>query len=347
MVADMDITLPRHRVVRRGIQAMTVAALLTFTACGGGDDSSTKDADKRSSESSTTAERGPSTTAAGSTAAAEAVLALPLDAEAPEGYRAAAEHCRAEAGTTDEDGTYRTWIGYAVPEAWKNAGFSGGGSGGPHDSQALKFDVDGGNSLHGMVEVGVDWDSRSPDGTLLDANGDPFSSFDYEITTMGDEKTTTQVTYDEVGSVDIGERSAELFYRDPAQSPDDLGTTAQYKARVIAYELPRNQRELDELTPSSFVVTVEFDAEDTPLESDVVEKILASFTMPQCTWDKILGDAELQLGVDLDGDGKARDAGDAQDELQENLDAMRDRMPPEARERYDEMRSRMEGSGDN
>jgi hypothetical protein len=343
----MDISLPRQRIAKRGIQAMTVAALLTFTACGGGgDDSSAKEANKRKTTTTAATDRGAPTTAAGSTAAAEPVLVLPLDAEAPEGFRAAAEYCRADPGTTDEEGTHRTWIGYAVPEAWKNAGFSGGGSGGPHDSQALKFDVDGGNSLHGMVEVGVDWDSRSPDGTVLDANGDPFTSFDYEITTMGDETTTTQVTYDEVGTVDIGEGSADLFYRDPAQSPDDLGTTAQYKARVAAYELPRNQGEPGELTPSSFVVTVEFDAEDTPLESDVIEKILGSFTMPQCTWDKVLADAELQLGVDLDGDGKTRDAEDAQAELQENLDAMRDRMPPEARERYDEMRSRMEGSAD-
>lgn len=344
----MNVELPTHRTARRGIQAMAVAALLTFTACGGGgDDSSRTESDKRSTTIAAAAERGSSTTAAGSTATAEPVLALPLDAEAPDGFRPASEHCRAEAGTTDEEGTYRTWIGHAVPEAWKSAGFSGGGSGGTHDSQALKFDVDGGNSLHGMVEIGVDWDSRSPDGTVLDSNGDPFESFDYEITTMGDETTTTQVTYDEVGTVDIGEGSAELFYRDPAQSPDDLGTTAQYKARVTAYELPRDRSNLGKLTPDSFVVTVEFDAEDTPLESDVIEQILGSFTMPQCTWDQVLADAELQLGVDLDGDGKARDADDARAELKEKLDAMRDRMSPEERERYDDMRSQIEGSGEN
>lgn len=343
----MDTRLPKHRVAKRGLQAVAVAALLSFSACGGGSDSATSESESDGDKSTVTTgnKAGSDTTEAGPTESVEPVLYLPLDAEAPSGFRAAAESCRADPSEPDPDGTYRTWIGYGVPEGWKNAGFSAGGSGGPHDNQALKFDVDDGNSLHGMVSVDVEWDDRHPDGTILDSNGDPWETFDYEVTYHGDTERTVEYTYDEVGTVDVGDGAADLYFFDPSQAPDDLGTTAHYKARVDAYELPQSQATLDESTPFSFVVTIEYDTEDESVTKDQVEQILGSLMMPQCTWDHILGDAELRLGVDLDGDGHARNADDAQEEMQENLDAMRDNLPPEAQKQYDEMREQLEEDG--
>lgn len=337
-LAGMTSTTPRP-FTKRGLSALAVAAVLTLASCGGGGDSASSDDDSGSVATTVAAESGSPTTTDGPTEAAEAVAHLPIDGEAQDGFRLGAASCAAETGDDD----YASWVVYGVPEGWVANGFSGGGSGGPHDSQELSFDIDGGNSDDGRVTVDVEWDSRSPDGTVLDVNGDPFESFDYEITIHGDETETHPISYEKVATVEVGEGEADLYYRDPTQNTEQLDTTAQYKARVTAYELPKNAPALDELTPYSFVVTVEFDTDDAALEQDMIESILGSFTFPQCTWDKILADAELRLGVDLDGDGHARNAEDAQAELQESLDELKDQLPPEARERMEEMERQLEG----
>lgn len=336
----MSSTRPRP-FTKRGLSALAVAAVLTLASCGGGGDGDTADGDAGSVATTVAGESGSSTTATdGPTESAEAVAHLPIGGEAQDGHRLGAASCAAE---TDDD-EYASWVVYSVPENWVANGFSGGGSGGPNDSQELSFDIDGGNSDDGRVTVDVEWDSRSPDGTILDVNGDPFESFDYEITIHGDETESHQIVYEKVATVEVGEGEADLYFRDPAQNTEQLDTTAQYKARVTAYELPKHAPALDELTPYSFVVTIEFDTDDAALEQDVIEAVLGSFTFPQCTWDRILADAELRLGVDLDGDGHARNAQDAQAELQESLAELEDQLPPEARERMEEMRRQLEGA---
>ncbi|HET8930486.1 MAG TPA: hypothetical protein VFN21_07510 [Acidimicrobiales bacterium] len=338
---------PRTRPsIRRGILALSVTSMLTLASCGGGGgDTSDSEQDKRSTTVAAASEKPTSSTDA-STTSAEAVAILPVGGEAPEGYRLGDASCDADGAQSDDtetDDTKRpTWIVYGVPEGWDAQGYSGGGSGGPQDSQELTFDTDGGNSSDGRVKIGVEWDSRMPDGTVLDVNGDPFESFDYDIEYMTEPEKNARITYDEVASVEVGDDSADLFFQDPAQNPEELGTTMQYKARVLAYELPKSSAELDETSQQSFVVTFEFDSEDVDLTQDDVEKILGSFTIPECTWDKVLADAELRLGVDLDGDGHARNAEDAQEEMQEKLDAMRDNLPPEAQKQYDDMREQLE-----
>lgn len=344
----MRTTKESRPFVRRGMQALAVVAILGLTSCGGGSDSSSSDTDSDSDKVTTTVadKSGSSTSTAAATKSAEAVAILPIGGEAPDGYRLGEASCDF-ADPNAEDAQYTSWIVYAVPEAWVVNGFSGGGSGGPNDSQDLSFDINGGNSSDGKVKIGVEWDSRKPDGTVLDANGDPFESFDYDIEYMTEPSKNTRITYEKVATVDVGDDSADLFFRDPAQNTEELGKSMQYKARVMAYELPRNSSELDQTTPHSFVVTFEFDSDDVDLTQTDIEKILGSFAIPECTWDKVLADAELHLGVDLDGDGHARNAEDAQKEMQDKLDAMRDNMPPEAQKQYDDMREQLEGDEGN
>lgn len=339
----MTEPLPAEPRARNRILVVLTAAMLTLASCGGGggsDDSS----DARTAETTVTeatdvedgdgdGEDAP----AGVVETAEAVSILPIGGEAPQGYRLGEASCAAEDDPDSETTERNTWIVYGVPEGWDPQGFTGGGSGGPHDSEEITFDTDGGNSSDGRVSVDVEWDSRSPDGTVLDANGDPFESFDYDYSVGSDEH---RVTYDRVATVQIGDGEADLFHLDPTQNTDMLGTDVEYKARVEAYEVPRNG-ELDQTTRYSFVVTVGFDGDDVELSQADVEEILGSFAMPQCTWDRILADAELMLGVDLDGDGHVRNADDAQAELQETLEGVRDGLPPEAQEQYDDMMEKM------
>ena len=53
----------------------------------------------------------------------------------------------------------------------------------------------------------------------------------------------------------IEDQDVDLYYRVPAQAPDDL-TQAQYKARINVVDLPKSQSEPDVSDVHSFVVTL-------------------------------------------------------------------------------------------
>ncbi len=336
-----------NSLLRRGLPAVCLALVLITAGCGGGGDDEAGDAQPTDAPTTVApVDEGADDDADGEAETAEAVAYLPIGSEPQEGMIQIAPSCDDDAddGDGNDDTDYRTWIVYDVDEAWKPTAMGSGGSGGPNDSENLTFLIDREDPRSPRVDVDIEWDSMGPDGTVLGDDGEPFESFDYTIEVYGGpgDERSTDISYESVGTFDVGDRETELFYRDPAQSEEDLGTTAQYKARVEAYALPMSPTNPSDLTEFSFVVTVEFDADEVDLAHEDIEAIVSSMTIPECTWNKILADTELITGRDLDGDGEVRDAADAQAELQEQLDEAMEDLPPEARERMEEMREQLQ-----
>lgn len=217
-----------------------------------------------------------------------------------------------------EEPDFSTWITYAVPESWRAAGRGrGGGSSMVGTDEDLTFGLDDSDGSRGRVKISINGDSRHADGSITENNGEPWETFDYD-SMIGDDSTT--ITYDSVATVQAGDQEAELFYLDQDQAPNHISRT-EYKLRLEALKLPHlNMENQYELMGDSFVVTFEFDKEDTPLDQEMVETIASSFVLPECTYDLTLLDAELMLGLDLNNDGHIRDADDVQEELAEMLE---------------------------
>ncbi|QGG96792.1 hypothetical protein [Actinomarinicola tropica] len=226
---------------------------------------------------------------------------LPATADVPSDFEVLPAACDAP----DGDGT---WITYAVPEDWDNTSRSGGGSGSPLSTSTELGFV---RPDAGDVSVDLEPESRMPDGTILDASGEEWESFDYEITTYsGDGETTTEVTFESRGTVTVGEQDVEIWVADQSQAPDELGST-EAKARVEVADLPNPAAgDEDKLRPASFVVTISWDAEDGDIDDATIGSIIESLTLPDCTRERIVALEEVQLGEDLDGDGEVSTAQD-------------------------------------
>jgi hypothetical protein len=148
--------------------------------------------------------------------APDPVAVLPFEVEIPSGYRMLAASCdvegtddldrpAGEASEPDDVSDYSTWITYAVPETWRSAGRSSGGSGSVTGTdEELTFRLDG---VDGEVDIAVEWDSRDYDGAITGPNGEPWKSFDYTSTSADDETT---ITYEKVATVQAGDQSADL-----------------------------------------------------------------------------------------------------------------------------------------
>ena len=313
----------RHLRIRphRAIPAIIAVGALTLAGCSSSDSTDTE-ADEAPAPQVQESDTETSVEEEAPITSAEAVALLPFDAEAPSGYTMVTAECPdTDEAAQAEDATlaerYRTPITFAVPETWSPMGQGSGGSGSITGTDVeLDFDTDSGV----RVTVDQEWDSFTMDGEIADDSGEPWESFDYEWSS-GDE--TTMITYDEVATVTIEDQEIALFSRDPAQAPEDL-TQAQYKARIDVFEAPRSQFEADATRVSSFVVTIEFAADDATITQDVVETIVGSYTIPSCTWDELIDEQELLLQLDLDGDGKVKTTAELQQELQEELEALQE-----------------------
>lgn len=265
---------------------------------------------------------------------------LPDETDVPSGFRMLPATC--EDGRPDdpdrtsqsnddtvegEEPDYSTWITYAVPDTWRSAGRSRGGSGGVTGSdEDLTFGLDGSDGSRGRVKVSVNWDSKDFEGTITDNSGEPWESFDHD-SSVGDDSTT--ITYNNVATVQAGDQEADLFYMDQSQAPNHVSST-KYKMRLTAFELPhRNADGEYELMAESFVATFEFDQKDAPLDQETVESIAGSFALPECSYDHALESAELILGLDLNNDGHIRDAEDVQEELEKMLEELEVEMEKE------------------
>lgn len=349
MVPVMTSLVESSRSLRRAFPVVALAAALGLSGCGSGtddtsaeptvdpglEDSNNPDSDEPSDSEEPAAADAP-----------EPVAVLPFEIEVPSGYRMLPARCepgypndperpRGESSdSSDDEADYSTWITYAVPETWESVGRGSAGSGSVTGSdEDLSFRVDRGDGSTGDVNIEIVWDNRDFDGNITDYNGDPWESFDYD-NQVGDDNTT--ITYENVATLGVGDQEAELFYRDPAQAPDDL-SVAQYRVRLDAFELPKNNTSGGyELVPQSFVVTFEFDNEKIPLDQATIESIVESFVLPECSWDGTLLDHELLLNLDLNGDGHIRDADDVQKELAEMQEGLEEQMEEQRKESSDE-----------
>jgi hypothetical protein len=307
--------------LRRLVPALIAVGALTLGACSSSSDDTSTDAGQESSTTTlSTDSESPDDTEP--MIEAEATALLPIDAEAPAGSTMVTADCTAteEAAQLDDAppaDVHRSPIVFAVPDTWAPMGSGSGGSGSVLGTDTdMDFEVDSGD----RITIDHEWDSFTMDGEIADFDGDPWTSFDYESST-GDE--TTEITYDEVATVTIEDQDVDLYYRDPAQAPDDL-TTAQYKARIDVAELPSPMAEPGATRTYSLVVTIDFDPEDATITQDVIEAIVGSYNIPTCTWDDLLQEQELLLQVDLDGDGDVMTQQEAQQELQEQLDDLQE-----------------------
>ena len=310
----------RNRI-QLGIPALVVVGALSLGACSAKSDNSTVGVGKAST---TVAQKSTSTSTGGNKptgAAVEPASLLPVDADAPDGYKTITPLCDAtDAAANSEDATpdetYRSPIVFSTPDAWVARGLGTGGSGSVMGTDAyVEYELESGK----RIKIGYEWDGHTMDGEIADENGEPWKTFDYE-SSVGD-KTTT-ITYDKVATVTIKDQDVDLYYRDPAQAPDDL-SKAQYKARINVVELPKSQTEPGVSDVRSFVVTIEFDPAETEVTQDVIEKIVGSYSMPTCTWDDLLKTEEVRLQMDLNGDGKVRTVADTQKEIQDQLDNLK------------------------
>lgn len=316
--------------------------MLGLSACsgsGGGDDSSDNTAPQGANEAPPTEsgdrpDESPDEQEPANADAPEPVALLPLEARTPTGFRQVAANCdpgypsdpnRSGSEEPDVDAgedRYSTWITYAVPEEWGTGGRGAAGSGGVTGTdEDRSFDLNSENSSAGRVTIDVGWDNTNQNGEIVDWEGEPWTSFDYD-SAIGDDEVT--ITFDNVGTVTVGDQEADLFYLDPAQAPEHV-SHAEYRSRLNVFELPRNEG-MNSFVPHKYsvVVTISFDHEQAELEQEMVEQILESFTLPECTWESTLLDHEIILNVDLNGDGHIRSVEDVQAEMQEQLDAIED-----------------------
>lgn len=307
------------RSIRRGIPVLLIAAALGLSGCGGGTDAAIETETEASGSSKKRATKSdPGDVDDVKVDAPDPVATLPFTFDVPAGQRMGVATCddpdtAGGDGNDDDEHTYTTGITYAVPEAWKTVGRSSGGSGGvTGTNETLTFQV--GESSRETLKVTVGWDTRDLDGKPTDSSGEPWTTFDYDVT-VGDK--SSKITFDKVGTVQIGDQQAELYYLDPTQAPD-LVQGAEYRIRIEAFQLPRMVPDGSfKLMPESFVATLSFDPETVSISQDDIERILKSFVLPECSWDKILLDNELMLHLDLNGDGHIRNAEDLQREIKE------------------------------
>lgn len=250
--------------------------------------------------------------------AGEPVSHLPFDGEAPDGYRMVPADCEAnaEAQAAEEEAgeyNYPSPIVFAVPEEWSPSGRGSGGSGG---ITGTDVDLNYRTVDSGDVEVGFEWDSRGPDGEVMD-NNEPWTTFDYDYIT---DDETTVIEYENVATVEIEDQSVDIFYRDPSQAPDVL-IDEQYKARVSTFDLPNSLFVPGGIDQYSLVFTITFDAETDETNQDAVEAIIASVNLPTCVWDDLLAFEEITRQADLNGDGEVKSMEEWQEELQAEMDA--------------------------
>ena len=319
MHRPQDLRIP----TRRTIVALLAVGALTLAGCSSGDDSADDQAaDEPMTTQAQESDTDPTVDDEAEVVSAEAIALLPIDADAPDGTTMITAECpetdeAAEAEDAPTADRYRSPITFAVPDTWTPMGQGSGGSG---SITGTDWDLSFDDEADERITVDHDWDPLTADGEIAGPDGEPWESFDEESSKGA---ATTEITYDEVATVTVGDQDVDVFFRDPAQDPEEL-TTAVYKARIEVLEVPRSSLEVDETRVHSFVVTIEADAENPALTQDVVETIIGSYTIPECSWDALIDEQELLLQMDLNDDGDVMTAAERQQELQDQLEELQD-----------------------
>lgn len=276
---------------RRSALATAAAVLLLASSCGGDDDASEVTEPPRPDREETAAEPVADDDDGAATEVPAPEWALDETPAVADGFRQVDARCDAE----DERGA---WLALAVPEGWELKGAGSAGSGSPlGDSATLEFDTGAGS-----VKVELEPDRMDAEGNVLGPEGEPWTTFDYEWSSFGDsgEKTGT-ITFDAVGTVELADQQVELFVAPRDQDPEFLSAT-QYKARVELARLPNFALD-NQLHPASTVIVITHDPDAVELGEDEVTAIVGSLAIPTCTRDRVIGQLEMTIGEDLDGDG--------------------------------------------
>lgn len=209
----------------------------------------------------------------------EPLFPLPEPDGAPDGYERIAASC-------EEPEEFGAWFTYAVPADWELTG-SSSGSGSP-------------------LAINTDLTFTRPDGTLLDPAGEPFVSYDYIYKVNGE---PTEITFDPVDTVSVGDQEVDIVVARPDQAPDILSST-EFKARVETAKIPNPADDEDGYRPTSLTITLVHDPADGELSDDVVATVVESLAMPSCSIDHTVAILEINFNEDLDGDGDVDGAED-------------------------------------
>jgi hypothetical protein len=217
----------------------------------------------------------------------EPEFALTGDVDPPDGWVEDPANCRSD----DESGP--PLFAYHVPSEWDRTGSGYGGSGGAGGSGDHTYELPEGLT----VEVEIDSDGYADAmGTPADGSGQPWETWDYDITSYSDAgEETHRATYDEVDPVEIDGESFDLWRLDQAQS--DLISASEYKLRIVYAQVPYRGVEVG-LRPESATVTITWDADDGELDEAVARDLLGSFRLDECARELIVEQLELIHGVE-------------------------------------------------
>lgn len=235
--------------------------------------------------------------ASGSTHVLEQVeFLVDPDGTTPDGWTRTISLCQAQS----KDDRANGGVTFAVPSDWTVQGRSMGGGTSPLGDP---FETGFKNG------ASVDFTSairRPRDDKLKDSGTDQlWTSFDYDWSSYGDggEQSGT-ITFESIGTAQLGEQQAEVFYADPAQNPEVLGTTATYKTHVDVARIPNPAPGSQTgYRTATFTVTIEYDNSEGALDPAVVTTIVSSVGLPECARHIVVVSREVMLNADLNGDG--------------------------------------------
>ena len=282
--------------------ALTLGLALggSLVACGGGGDDAgdnpfaaptdidSTDADAGEDRLESPDPGGEADTSGGSTMEGSIDFALPAEVDVPSGFAMIGDNCEG-----DERGA---GVRFVHPEDWELTGRSRGGSGAP---------IDG--SIGHTFTTADDWVyievSSNTDTGGLQEEDETAGPYDYDYT-AGDREGT--VTYDQTMTVNVADQELEVWEVDETSYPD-IVDDRQLKLDVMVFEVTPGGG----MSPITTSVTVTIDLPiDSSTDDDVIQTIIGSLNVSECTRDLTTLNYEVITGSDLDGDGEIASAED-------------------------------------
>jgi hypothetical protein len=190
------------------------------------------------------------------------------------------------------------YFAYSVPGDWIARGGGYGGGGGITGTTSQRFETPEG----GSVEITIE-DELYLAGEVVDANGDPWTTWDFDITQYGnDGEQSHRATFSPLDPVDIDGTSVAVWYLDQTQS--DLVSQSEVRARVVFADVPSGPLGTAESLygqggrhPYSAAVTVRWDSTQASPLADL-PVVLSTFRTTPCVQQSFFEYFDLVLGTD-------------------------------------------------